>query len=589
MSNFPSYMALGASAATYSRVANLEYAITQLTDALINELAAIGETLTDSLAVQQELLNREVFQSNIEEFIYQLEKSVQEAEYSKSGESPVTYFFRLSYFLHTVDQEQINTSIIKGRENKAAFDRAVSTALKLCNSLRTNGEVIAAIDQIELEESRRRVLREEELRRKKRARRIAIVLITSFLLIYPIYLLLESPRMRAYLGSVTAQKTLAQKYYDGQGVVRDYQESLKWFQKAADQGDKDAQYELGKWYYSGVWVTRDYAEAFKWFQRAADQGDMDAQYQLGRLYYRGEGVSQDYPEALKWFQKAAEQGNIEAQRLKDSLSQFMDMQKKAEQGVANAQFELSHMYYSGEFVSKNNTEAFKWLQKAAEQADKDAQLRLGQMYYRGEGVSQDYPEALKWFQKAAEQGNEEALKQTTLLSSFLTAKEKAEQGDKDAQYQLGLAYKTGEGVTQDYSNALKWFQKAAEQGYAGAQHNMGAMYYNGWGISQDYSKAFYWASKAAKQGYAGAQYFMGVLYFIGEGLIQDYPNALKWFKKAAEQGHTEAQHNIGAMYYNGYGVSKDRNKAVSWLCKAAAQGYQDSIKNLKEMGETCGR
>ena len=457
MSNFPSYMALGASAATYSRVANLEYAVTQLTDALINELAAIGETLTDSLAVQQELLNREVFQSNIEEFIYQLEKSVQEAEYSKSGESPVTYFFRLSYFLHTVDQEQINTSIIKGRENKAAFDRAVSTALKLCNSLRTNGEVIAAIDQIELEESRRRVLREEELRRKKRARKIAIVLITSFLLIYPIYLLLESPRMRAYLGSVTAQKTLAQKYYDGQGVVRDYQESLKWFQKAADQGDKDAQYELGKWYYSGEWVTRDYAEA------------------------------------------------------------------------------------------------------------------------------------LKWFQKAAEQGNVESLRQTNLLSSFLTTKEKAEQGDKESQYQLGLMYYKGEGISKDLREAFTWLQKAASQDHAAAQTYLGAIYFGGEGVLKDYTEAFKWFQKAAEQGVAEAQYNMGLVYYSGLGVSQDYSKALKWFKKAAEQGHTEAQHNMGAMYYNGYGVSKDRNKAVSWLCKAAAQGYQDSIKNLKEMGETCGR
>ncbi|MCX5860768.1 MAG: tetratricopeptide repeat protein [Deltaproteobacteria bacterium] len=344
MSNFPSYMALGASAATYSRVANLEYAVTQLTDALINELAAIGETLTDSLAVQQELLNREVFQSNIEEFIYQLEKSVQEAEYSKSGESPVTYFFRLSYFLHTVDQEQINTSIIKGRENKAAFDRAVSTALKLCNSLRTNGEVIAAVDQIEREEARireeeqriqqeeerrRRSLREEELRRQKRTRKITMLLITSLLGMYLIYLFFESEtwsqlnlRARAYLGSVTAQKTLALKYYYGQGVVRDYQESLKWFQKAAEQGEKDAQYELGKWYYSGEWVTRDYAEA------------------------------------LKWFQKAAEQGNVESLRQTNLLSSFLTTKEKAEQGEKDAQYELGLMYYKGEGISKDLREAF---------------------------------------------------------------------------------------------------------------------------------------------------------------------------------------------------------------------------------------
>jgi len=298
MSNFPSYMALGASAATYSRVANLEYAVTQLTDALINELAAIGETLTDSLAVQQELLNREVFQSNIEEFIYQLEKSVQEAEYSKSGESPVTYFFRLSYFLHTVDQEQINTSIIKGRENKAAFDRAVSTALKLCNSLRTNGEVIAAIDQIEREEARireeeqriqqeeerrRRSLREEELRRQKRTRKITMLLIASVFGICIIYIFFKSEtwsqlnlELRAYRGSSNTKKTLAQMYYD----VQDYTQAFKWFKKAAEQGDPESQFYLGRLYFHGVGVSRDREEGVRWLCKASAQDFEPAQKYL---------------------------------------------------------------------------------------------------------------------------------------------------------------------------------------------------------------------------------------------------------------------------------------------------------------------
>lgn len=84
-------------------------------------------------------------------------------------------------------------------------------------------------------------------------------------------------------------------------------------------------------------------------------------------------------------------------------------------------------------------------------------------------------------------------------------------------------------------------------------------------------------------------YCLGGIYFGGLSVPQDYSKAFYWFSKAAQQGNAEAQHNIGAMYYNGYGVAKDPNKAVSWLCKAAAQGYQNSIKNLKEMGKTCGK
>ncbi len=63
----------------------------------------------------------------------------------------------------------------------------------------------------------------------------------------------------------------------------------------------------------------------------------------------------------------------------------------------------------------------------------------------------------------------------------------AEQGDADAQYNLGFMY--SEGVPQDYVQAGKWYRTAAEQGNAKAQHNLGVMYSTGHGVPQDYTKA----------------------------------------------------------------------------------------------------
>ena len=45
----------------------------------------------------------------------------------------------------------------------------------------------------------------------------------------------------------------------------------------------------------------------------------------------------------------------------------------------------------------------------------------------------------------------------------------AEQGNAEAQYNLGYCYVFGEGVDQDYAEAVKWYRKAAEQGHAKAQ------------------------------------------------------------------------------------------------------------------------
>ncbi len=42
-------------------------------------------------------------------------------------------------------------------------------------------------------------------------------------------------------------------------------------------------------------------------------------------------------------------------------------------------------------------------------------------------------------------------------------------------------YDTGEGVTQDYRESVKWYRRAAEQGYDVAQYNLGLMYGRGGG------------------------------------------------------------------------------------------------------------
>jgi hypothetical protein len=57
----------------------------------------------------------------------------------------------------------------------------------------------------------------------------------------------------------------------------------------------------------------------------------------------------------------------------------------------------------------------------------------------------------------------------------------------------------GEGVARDYAEALTWFRKAAEQGDEQAQYNLGAMYGNGRGVPQDYMRSYFWFSLAASR------------------------------------------------------------------------------------------
>jgi len=143
--------------------------------------------------------------------------------------------------------------------------------------------------------------------------------------------------------------------------------------------------------------------------------------------------------------------------------------------------------------------------------------------------------------------NASALKKLRLL---------ANKGDSDAQYNLGVMYETGDGVPQDYTQAMAWYLKAAEQGEVSAQSNLGVMYQKARGVPQDYKQAVYWYRKAAEQGDATAQYNLGVMYDRGWGVLQDYTQAIGWYRKAVDQGDADAQLNLGVFYEYGKGVPK---------------------------------
>ncbi len=83
----------------------------------------------------------------------------------------------------------------------------------------------------------------------------------------------------------------------------------------------------------------------------------------------------------------------------------------------------------------------------------------------------------------------------------------AEQGDAEAQCNLGYMYKGGKGVPQDDAEAARWYRLAAVQGLDRAQFNLGIMYATGRGVQQDYVQAYLWFSLAAAQGHGSAQKF----------------------------------------------------------------------------------
>jgi len=105
------------------------------------------------------------------------------------------------------------------------------------------------------------------------------------------------------------------------------------------------------------------------------------------------------------------------------------------------------------------------------------------------------------------------------------------------------------------------------------------MYYNGEGVSQDYKQAVEWWVKAAEQGLVKVQFNLGAMYYNGEGVSQDYKQVVEWWVKAAEQGHVNAQFNLGVMYFNGKRIPQNYKLAYVWNNLAAAQGKDSAINN----------
>ena len=110
-----------------------------------NEMAQMRRASQDALAVQQALLTREVLQQRLEEMIFQGDKLVAECANPKTEIPASSQFFLLEGFLKTVERGNIGTAIIRGRDNKTAFERVIQQASGLTQRLLKEPEVQEAL------------------------------------------------------------------------------------------------------------------------------------------------------------------------------------------------------------------------------------------------------------------------------------------------------------------------------------------------------------------------------------------------------------------------------------------------------------
>ena len=89
--------------------------------------------------------------------------------------------------------------------------------------------------------------------------------------------------------------------------------------------------------------------------------------------------------------------------------------------------------------------------------------------------------------------------------------QKARDGDADAQYEMGLRYRSGDGTFEDECESFTWLMEAAEQGHAAAMYEVGVCYDTGICVSIDGDVADEWYRKAADNGNGDAKRVLGLL------------------------------------------------------------------------------
>ena len=368
-------------------------------------------------------------------------------------------------------------------------------------------------------------------------------------------------------GQLDAKALMVSLYMQGEYDGIDSDKAAEYSIEAAAEGIPEAQLYAGLAYMDGVSVQQDYAEAARMFRLAMNQGNQEARTNLGYLYQNGLGVEKDEAKAFKLYRTSAKSGNVSGLFHMGVCCEFgigteVDYvqakecyEEGAKMGDPFAAERLGFLYSQGlGELSADAEKSFECFLQGATGGSVSAMYMVGYMYLHGIGTEKSEEEAMKWLKMASDNGYEEAVELLTILARcFYTSlpmvapipmsdsiQDRAEAGEAEAQYQMGLNYIYGTDVPKDASKAAFWFSKAAEQGYLPAKREIGILLASGEGVEPDMERAVQYLSEAADQLDPSALYHLGIMYESGIGIDKDLQKAVRMLAYAAEMGYPGA-------------------------------------------------
>ena len=191
-----------------------------------------------------------------------------------------------------------------------------------------------------------------------------------------------------------------------------------------------------------------------------------------------------------------------------------------------------------------------------EEAQIRQELKMAGSFLTGKGVQKDPVQAAYWFRKAADQG------------------------DPEAQNELGYLYIWGVGVDKDPAQAFRWFARSAGGGWQQAKLNMAVLYMRGLGVARNPAFARQLLEDLAAKKNARAEDYLGVMYLEGDGVAQDRGAAEEWFSRSAKGRNPEGEFAMGQLYSAAADHEHDFGRAAKFLRDSAKSGYVPAMYTL---------
>lgn len=244
-------------------------------------------------------------------------------------------------------------------------------------------------------------------------------------------------------GSLIQIKLIALAYYEGEGVLQDYEEAYKLFIYLFEHGDYTVLSYLGYMLEYGLGVEEDIISAIDFYEQGSLNQDDDCLYHLGICYLNGKGYVQNEEMAISYLKQSQ---TIAAYKTLANLYEkkklpgeaFYYYQKAAHDYDIDALYKVGICYFDGTGVHKNIEEAKKYLTYASYLNQKDSFCKLGLMMIEGIGMDKDIEKGLEYLHKAA------------MLKCV------------DSYLYLAKFYEFGQYVEKDIHRSIMYYQKAIE-------------------------------------------------------------------------------------------------------------------------------